>query len=41
MDINISDFYYKKGDRWAINFQALNAANIPDEISDYVEETVA
>lgn len=40
MDINVSDFYYKNGDRWAINFAALNAANIPDEISDYVEETV-
>lgn len=40
MDVNASDFYYRNGDRWAINFAALNAANIPDEISDYVEETV-
>lgn len=40
IDVNMADFYYKDGDRWSVNFEALNAANIPDEISDYVEETI-
>lgn len=40
MSTNISDYVYKNGDVTAVNFQALNAAQLPDEISDYVEECV-
>ena len=40
MSTNISDYVYKNGDVTAINFQALNAAQLPDEISVYVEECV-
>lgn len=40
MSTNISDYVSKNGDVTAVNFQALNAAQLPDEISDYVEECV-
>lgn len=40
MSTNISDYVYKNGDVTAVNFQALNAAQLPDEISNYVEECV-
>ena len=40
MSTNISDYVYKNGGVTAVNFQALNAAQLPDEISDYVEECV-
>lgn len=40
MSTNTSDYIYQNGNRVGINFQALNAAQLPDSISDYVEETV-
>ena len=40
MSINVSDFYKEINGRWVIDFEKLNAANIPDEISDYIESVV-
>lgn len=37
---NISDYYTQIGDRLNVNFSALNAAQLPDEISDYIETTI-
>lgn len=37
---NISDYFTEYGDRLNINFSALNAAQLPDDISQYVESTV-
>lgn len=40
LSTNVSDYYTKVGDRLNVNFQALNAAQLPDDLSDYVEETI-
>ena len=37
---NISDYMTKKNGIYGVNFQALNAAALPDEVSDYVEEVI-
>lgn len=37
---NISDYFTEYGDRLNVNFGALNAAQLPDDVSQYVESTV-
>ena len=37
---NISDFYYEKNGRFYIDYQKLNAAKLPDDITDFIEEQV-
>lgn len=37
---NASNYFSKQNGRYAINFQTLNAAALPDEISNYIEEAV-
>ena len=37
---NVSDFYYEKNGRFYIDYQKLNAAKLPDDISDFIEEQV-
>lgn len=40
MSLNVADFYEEIDGRWYIDYDRLNAANIPDDISDYIESVV-
>jgi len=39
---NVSDYYSfdEATGAWLVNFEALNAAQIPDDFSDYVENSI-
>lgn len=37
---NISDFYYERNGRFYIDYQKLNAAKLPDDITDFIEEQI-
>ena len=37
---NVSDFYYERNGRFYIDYQKLNAAKLPDDIADFIEEQV-
>lgn len=37
---NVSDFYYERNGRFYIDYSKLNAAKLPDDVSDFIEQQV-
>jgi hypothetical protein len=35
---NVSDFYYERNGRFYIDYSKLNAAKLPDDVSDFIEQ---